>query len=97
MNNIYKQIRMRRKHLGISQKDFEELIDMKQTQYQRIEAGGNVKIKTLERILKILKLKMILVPQERIDIILPFLTEEESQGLDQPLSLLERYEVVDDE
>jgi len=32
MDNLYKQIRMRRKQLGISQKDMEELAGMKQTQ-----------------------------------------------------------------
>lgn len=88
---------MRRKHLGISQKDMENLIGMKQTQYHRIEAGGNAKIKTLERILKVLKLKMILIPQEKSDLILPFLTGEESQAFKQPLSLLERFQVIDDE
>ena len=97
MNNLYKQIRKRRKQLGISQKDMEMLIGMKQTQYHRIETGENVKIKTLERILKVLKLKMILIPQEKQDRILPLLTDEESQTLDQPLSLLEGFQVIDDE
>jgi len=97
MNNIYKQIKMRRKQLGHSQKDMEKSTGMKQTQYHRIEAGGNPKIKTLERILKALKLKMILVPQEKLDLIIPFLTEEERQDFEQPLSLLERYQVLDDE
>jgi hypothetical protein len=75
----------------------EELAGMKQTQYHRIETGGNAKIKTLERIFKVLKLKMILIPQEKRDLILPLLTDEESQALEQPLSLLERFQVIDDE
>ena len=88
---------MRRKQLGHSQKDMEKYIGMKQTQYHRIEAGGNAKIKTLERILKALKLKMILIPQEKLDLIIPFLTAEERQDIEQPLSLLERYQVLDDD
>jgi len=88
---------MRRKHLGISQKEMESLTDIKQTQYQRIESGGNTKIKTLERILNVLKLKMILIPHESLDIILPLLTEEERQDIGYPMSLLERYQVIDEE
>jgi transcriptional regulator with XRE-family HTH domain len=75
----------------------EKKIGMKQAQYQRIESGENTKIKTLERVLKALKLKMILIPQDKLDIILPFLTEEENHVFEQPLSLLERYQVSDDE
>jgi len=39
---------------------------------------------------------MILIPQEKRDLILPLLTDEESQALE-PLLLLERFQVIDDE
>ncbi len=98
MNKIIEQIRMRRKHFGLLQKDMEHLIGMKQSQYQKVEAGGNIKLRTLERILRILKLQMVLVPKEKIDIIQSFLEEEKEESKNEKsLSLLEKYQVLDDE
>lgn len=47
-----------RKNLGIEQKDMYMRIGMKQQQYQRIEAGSDVKLSTLLRVLEGLDLEL---------------------------------------
>lgn len=47
-----------RKKLGIDQKDMYMRIGMKQQQYQRIEAGSDIKLSTLLRVLEGLDLEM---------------------------------------
>nr|WP_269154980.1 helix-turn-helix transcriptional regulator [Photobacterium carnosum] len=54
-----------RKKLGIEQKDMYMLIGMKQQQYQRIEAGSDVKLSTLLRVLEGLDLELSIVPNTR--------------------------------
>ena len=44
MDTIYRQIKQRRMDINLLQGDFKKLIGMSQTQYQRIEAGGNPKL-----------------------------------------------------
>ncbi|WP_413525171.1 helix-turn-helix domain-containing protein [Photobacterium phosphoreum] len=53
-----------RKKLGIEQKDMYMLIGMKQQQYQRIEAGSDVKLSTLLRVLEGLDLELSIVPNK---------------------------------
>ncbi len=98
MHNVHKQIQMRRKALGILQKDMESLIGMKQAQYQKLEAGGNTKLRTLKRVLKILKLEIIVVPKEKLDNILPLLDKETSGANEEiTVSLLEKYGISEQE
>ncbi len=52
-----------RKKLGIEQKDMYMRIGMKQQQYQRIEAGSDVKLSTLLRVLEGLNLELSIVPK----------------------------------
>lgn len=54
-----------RKKLGIEQKDMYMRIGMKQQQYQRIEAGSDVKLSTLLRVLEGLDLELSIVPKGR--------------------------------
>lgn len=54
-----------RKKLGIEQKDMYMRIGMKQQQYQRIEAGNDVKLSTLLRVLEGLDLELSIVPKGR--------------------------------
>ncbi|GAB1621404.1 hypothetical protein AAOGI_14540 [Agarivorans albus] len=54
-----------RKNLGIEQKDMYLRIGMKQQQYQRIEAGSDVKLSTLLRVLEGLDLELSIVPKGR--------------------------------
>lgn len=52
-----------RRKLGIEQKDMYMRIGMKQQQYQRIEAGSDVKLSTLLRVLEGLDLELSIVPK----------------------------------
>ncbi|WGW01032.1 helix-turn-helix transcriptional regulator [Vibrio sp. YMD68] len=52
-----------RKNQGIEQKDMYMRIGMKQQQYQRIEAGSDVKLSTLLRVLEGLDLELSIVPK----------------------------------
>jgi HTH-type transcriptional regulator/antitoxin HipB len=98
MFKIHEQIRVRRKSFGIRQKDMEHFIGMKQAQYQKIEAGGNAGLRTLERVLKVLKFQIVLVPEEKLDFVLSLLEEDKKESkAGQELSLFERFQVVDDE
>ncbi|WED22794.1 helix-turn-helix transcriptional regulator [Vibrio sp. JC009] len=54
-----------RKKLGIEQKDMYMRIGMKQQQYQRVEAGSDVKLSTLLRVLEGLDLELSIVPKGR--------------------------------
>ncbi|MEZ9905810.1 helix-turn-helix transcriptional regulator [Vibrio breoganii] len=53
-----------RRKLGIEQKDMYMRIGMKQQQYQRIEAGSDVKLSTLFRVLEGLDLELSISPKE---------------------------------
>lgn len=57
-----------RKKLGIEQKDMYMRIGMKQQQYQRIEAGSDVKLSTLLRVLEGLDLELSIAPKGRKDL-----------------------------
>ncbi len=52
-----------RRKLGIEQKDMYMRIGMKQQQYQRIEAGSDVKLSTLLRVLEGLDLELSITPK----------------------------------
>ena len=54
-----------RRKLGIEQKDMYMRIGMKQQQYQRIEAGSDVKLSTLLRVLEGLDLELSITPKGR--------------------------------
>ncbi len=57
-----------RKKLGIEQKDMYMRIGMKQQQYQRIEAGSDVKLSTLLRVLEGLDLELSITPKGSKDL-----------------------------
>ncbi len=52
-----------RRKLGIEQKDMYMRIGMKQQQYQRIEAGSDIKLSTLLRVLEGLDLELTITPK----------------------------------
>lgn len=60
-----------RKKLGIEQKDMYMRIGMKQQQYQRIEAGSDLKLSTLLRVLEGLDLELSIEPKGRKTTVLP--------------------------
>ncbi|MDR9467736.1 helix-turn-helix transcriptional regulator [Marinospirillum sp.] len=66
MSQIHDQLRQRRKALGLRQQDMEMRLGMPRQQYQRLEAGGNPRLDTLELVAKGLNLKVMLVPEDKL-------------------------------
>lgn len=66
MSSIHEQLRVRRKALRLKQEDMTLKIGMARQQYQRLEAGGNPRLDTLELVAKGLKLELMLIPQEKL-------------------------------
>lgn len=66
MNTIYEQLKARRKALGLKQEDMMLKVGMARQQYQRLEAGGNPRLDTLELVAKGLKMEVVLIPQEKL-------------------------------
>ncbi|ALP54994.1 hypothetical protein Tel_17215 (plasmid) [Candidatus Tenderia electrophaga] len=60
------QIKARRLQLGLQQTDMKLRIGMDQQQYQRIEAGGNPRLKTLELVAEGLEAELVLVPKDKL-------------------------------
>jgi transcriptional regulator with XRE-family HTH domain len=65
MNNILKQLKKRRKALGLKQNDMMMRIGVSRQQYQRLESKGNPRLDTLQLIAKGLKSEFLLIPQEK--------------------------------
>ena len=63
IEEITKVLSDRRKTLGMEQADMYMRIGMKQQQYQRIEAGGDIKLSTLLRVLEGLDLELSISPK----------------------------------
>ena len=66
MKNILKEIKKRRKELGITQKDLSNLADISRQQYQKLESKGNPRLDTLVHIAKCLKTELMLIPFEKL-------------------------------
>ncbi|KXO06554.1 transcriptional regulator, XRE family [Moritella sp. JT01] len=65
IENITKLLSDRRKELGMEQADMYMRIGMKQQQYQRIEAGSDIKLSTLLRVLEGLDLELSITPKNK--------------------------------
>ena len=63
IEEITKVLSDRRKELGMEQADMYMRIGMKQQQYQRIEAGSDIKLSTLLRVLEGLELELSISPK----------------------------------
>ncbi len=63
IKEIAQLLLLRRKTLGIEQADMYMRIGMKQQQYQRIEAGSDIKLSTLLRVLEGLDLELAITPK----------------------------------
>jgi HTH-type transcriptional regulator/antitoxin HipB len=64
IEQISKLLSSRRKQLQMEQKDMYMRIGMKQQQYQRIEAGSDMKLSTLLRVLDGLNMELTITPKE---------------------------------
>ncbi|GIU11521.1 MULTISPECIES: helix-turn-helix domain-containing protein [unclassified Shewanella] len=63
IEQISKLLSSRRKQLQMEQKDMYMRIGMKQQQYQRIEAGSDMKLSTLLRVLDGLNMELSITPK----------------------------------
>ena len=66
LTEVSDELRKQRKSLSMSQKDMLMKIGMSQQQYQRIEAGGDLRVSTLMRILEGMGLELMLAPSDRV-------------------------------
>jgi transcriptional regulator with XRE-family HTH domain len=80
MNKIHKQLKQRRKALGLKQEDMVLRVGMSRQQYQRLESKGNPRLGTLELIAKGLKMEVMLIPQEKLRDVQDFLAGKKKMG-----------------
>lgn len=66
LTEVSDELRKQRKSLSMSQKDMLMKIGMSQQQYQRIEAGGDLRVSTLMRVLEGMELELMLAPSDRV-------------------------------
>ena len=59
-------IEKRRRELGLNQSDMLMKIGMSQQQYQRVEAGHDIRVSTLLRILEGMELELLIVPRDQV-------------------------------
>ncbi len=94
VNSLLEQIKKRRKHLGLKQKDMMRRVGMSPQQYQRLEAKGNPRLDTLELIAKGLKGELMLIPQDKAAAVKALLNNDDS-GIDMK-SAKDKPTVADD-
>jgi len=70
------QLKARRLQLGLQQKNMKLRIGMNQQQYQRVEAGGNPRLETLELVAEGLEAELMLIPKDKIRAVKTLLSEE---------------------
>jgi len=59
-------IEQRRRDLGLKQSDMLMKIGMSQQQYQRVEAGHDIRVSTLLLVLEGMGLELLIAPRERV-------------------------------
>lgn len=74
MSKIHKQLKERRKSLGLKQEDMTLRVGMSRQQYQYLESKGNPRLDTLELLAKGLKMELILIPREKLRDVEDFLS-----------------------
>ncbi|MBL4607219.1 MAG: helix-turn-helix transcriptional regulator [Pseudomonadales bacterium] len=78
MKLLLEQLKKRRLALGLKQKDMMLRIGVSRQQYQQLESKGNPRLNTLELIAKGLKSELMLIPQEKLNIVKAILENDES-------------------
>ena len=78
------QLKARRLELGLQQKDMKLRIGMNQQQYQRVEAGGNPRLETLELIAEGLEADLMLIPKDKIRAVKALLNEDRTRPVSLP-------------
>jgi transcriptional regulator with XRE-family HTH domain len=95
MNEILQAFKARRTELGITQTEMAKRLNISQSQYQKIENGGNPSLKTLTSMAMAVNMKLLLVPSEKSNEINQLIKPSPREK--RFLSLLEQFEVKDNE
>ena len=69
MKALLDQLKKRRIELGLKQHDMMLRVGISRQQYQQLESKGNPRLDTLELIAKGLKSEVLLIPQEKLNIV----------------------------
>lgn len=75
---LIEQIIQRRNALGWKQSQLASLLGMSRQQVQRIEAGGNPRLDTLNLVSKGLECQLMLVPQNKVHLVQAILSGQET-------------------
>ncbi|ASK33460.1 transcriptional regulator [Alcanivorax sp. N3-2A] len=78
MIDLLQRLKQRRKALGLRQRDMGLRVGMSRQQYQRLEAGGNPRLATLELVAKGLNSEIMLIPREKLALIEAVLADKVS-------------------
>lgn len=73
MTSLLKQIKQRRRALGLKQHDMMLRAGVSRQQYQRLEAKGNPRLDTLELIAKGLNSELMLIPKDKLAAVMAML------------------------
>jgi len=95
MKEILLELKIRRIDLGLSQTEMAKRLNISQSQYQKIESGGNPSLKTLSSVAMALNMKILLVPLEKlteVDHVVKPVTK-----VRQLKSMLEQFEIKENE
>ena len=69
MKVLLDQLKKRRIQLGLKQHDMMLRVGISRQQYQHLESKGNPRLNTLELIAKGLKSEILLIPQEKLNVV----------------------------
>jgi len=69
MSKLLEQLKNRRLALGMKQKDMMLRVGISRQQYQQIESKGNPRLNTLELVSQGLKGEIMLIPNEKLDLV----------------------------
>ena len=69
MKVLLDQLKKRRIQLGLKQHDMMLRVGISRQQYQNLESKGNPRLDTLELIAKGLKSEVLLIPQEKLNVV----------------------------
>jgi transcriptional regulator with XRE-family HTH domain len=76
---LLKQLKKRRKQLGLKQIDMMMRIGVSRQQYQRLESKGNPRLDTLELIAKGLNSELMFIPKEKVNAVIAVLEKVETE------------------
>ncbi|MBT1064408.1 helix-turn-helix domain-containing protein [Bowmanella sp. Y26] len=79
-DSILDQIKQRRLTLGLKQSDMMLRVGVSRQQYQRLESKGNPRLDTLELLAKGLNSELMLIPKEKLGVVMAILEQESSES-----------------